>query len=83
MKKSISIILCLCIIFSCYLPVHATATSWDTTDQANLQAIKNQLSNTTSGTIKYLISQINSAMYFSSKGVANWLSDLEEFRKQI
>lgn len=77
MKKTISILLCLLLIFSSVSSVFASATSWDTTDQANLQTIKNQLSNTSGGSIYYMISQINGAMRFTNKTIANWLADIE------
>ena len=77
MKKIISLTIALCLVFGSFSFIFASATSWDTTDQANLQTIKNQLSNTSGGSIYYMISQINAAMRFSNKTIANWLADIE------
>lgn len=74
MKKVISLITALCLVLGSFSFVFADFT---TTDSNNLTSIRNTLVNTTGGTIYYMISQINAAMRFSNKTIANWLSDIE------
>lgn len=76
MKRIISFTIVLALVLGSFSFVFASATSWDTADAANLQSIKNTLTNTTGSTIYYMISQINGAMRFSNKTLANWLSDI-------
>lgn len=76
MRKIICLTIAIALVLGSFSFIFASATSWDTTDQSNLQSIKNTLTNTTGSTIYYMISQINAAMRFSNKTLANWLSDI-------
>lgn len=53
----------------------ASATSWDTTDQANLQAIKNALTQGSSSVWGY-VSSISSKLTYNNKSIANIATDI-------
>lgn len=67
MKRSISILLCLALIFSSF--TFASAVDWSTTDQNNLQSIKNAVNS--GGGLYNMIANINSALSFSNISLAN------------
>lgn len=75
MKRIICLITALCIVLGSFSFCFASATSWDTTDQANLSAIKNALTTGTSS-VYGMISRIAGYLVFNNKGSANWLSDI-------
>lgn len=58
MKKSISILLCLCIVFGSFSFIFASPVSWDTNDSSNLAQIRNTL--VSGGALYNLINAINS-----------------------
>lgn len=95
MKKSISFLLCLVLIFSSFTFAFASPTSWDTTDQANLRAIKNLLDSgggiynmistisSTTNTISNNINTIKGYLVDSGHGVAYWVQAISTWMSPI
>lgn len=72
MKKTVSLMLCLFLIFS---SVNFAFADFTTTDSNNLTTIKNTLSS--GGALYNIINGIAGRLAYSGKNVANWLSDIE------
>ena len=69
MKRYICLIISLCLVLGSFSFVFASATSWDTSDQANLQSIKNALTTGTSSVYGFL-SSIKAALTYQNISVA-------------
>lgn len=72
MKRSISILLCLVLIFSSF--TFASAVDWSTTDQNNLQSIKNAVNS--GGGLYNLISTISGRLVFNNIPIAQMVQNI-------
>ena len=95
MKRYICLIISLCLVFGSFSFSYATATDWDTADQANLRAIKNlldsggtlynQISNiaSTTNTISNNINTIKGYLFDSGHGIAYWTQAISTWMSPI